>query len=121
MSTPEPSPSPPPPRTVPVWKWLLLLTPSVTLFILLTILSVIRKLFGSVAVEITIPMVILILPAGVVLCFECGDRLEKWRHGEIRNSYRAVGFGFLILIVNVITSIVVCRVAAVIFQMIFSK
>ena len=95
---------------------MLLLVPSVVVIVLPFTLSMIRSLFGASVAVIAIPWVILSLPVALVLCFEYGDQLEKWRHGEIRNGYRAFGFGVLILIVNAVTTLVGFGLVAIFFQ-----
>lgn len=113
---PELDPKPRQTRGVSVGRWFLLLLPSALAIIIPLMLSVIRSVFGTPVVETAIPLAILSIPAGLVLCFEYGDRLEKWRHGEIRNGYRALGFGFLVLIVNAITALVGVGLVAMIFS-----
>jgi hypothetical protein len=110
---PGPDPQPPQPHPISAARWLLMLVPSALVIILPALLSVIGNLLGSDVLMPAIAMVAIIgVALGVVLCFEYGDRLEKWLHGEIRNRSRALGYGFLILIVNAIIAFAGCAALA---------
>lgn len=63
---------------------------------------------GEQALGATIGFILLMLALATVLCFVLGFLLEKWRGGNLRHWPRAIGSGFLILIVNGIISFAGC-------------
>ena len=96
---PDPDPQPPKPRAVSPARWLLMLLPSVIVLIPPYITchtghSHILKFKGvDYTDEIT-------LAVSILACFFLGFRFEKWRFENNENRLRAIGRGFLILVIN---------------------
>ena len=117
---PDPDPQPPQPRSTSPARWLLMLTPSV-----LTIASPLiaqawsqaNRKPGEDTLGILILSELLSVVAAIVLCFILGVFLEKWHHGNVRSWPRAIGCGFLILIVNGIISFAGCAVITSVFNL----
>jgi hypothetical protein len=105
---PEPDPQPPQPRSVSPARWLSLLTPSAFTIAVPLIFEAFAKLHGSLRPAYPFGLLLLNLTAGFALSFVFGFFLEKWRWGGIENDFRALGYGFLILIVNTFTSYAGC-------------
>jgi len=110
---PDPDPQPPQPRSISPTRWLLMLTPS-TLVIAAPLIaqawSQANLKLGEDTLGILIVSAALGVVTAIVLCFILGVFLEKWHHGNVRSWPRAIGCGFLILIVNGITSVAGCAV-----------
>ena len=107
---PEPDPQPPQPRDVSPARWLLMLLPSALLFVMPIIVGEHDPINGGN------PYAWLGLAIPLMLCFALGFMLEHWRRGENTNPFRSLGFGFLILLLNYVVSLIAVCVYIRFFQ-----
>ena len=105
---PDPDPQPPKPRPVSPARWLLMLLPSV--IVMATPLCSSLVFINRKAGEPNYMMLLWFPAIAAMLCFVLGFQLEKWRRGTLAEPERAIGFGFLILILNTIASYGGCNV-----------
>jgi hypothetical protein len=109
----DPVPQPPQPHPISAAQWLSLLSPSAFTIAVPLVLSTLRTLTRSLWMDEPVGLLLLNLFVGIVLCFVFGVRLEKWRRGSVQNDFRALGYGFLILVVNTFISFAGCTFAGV--------
>jgi hypothetical protein len=112
---PDPDPQPPQPRPVSAVRWLLMLTPSGLVIAVPMILTAYERLFSPSLMMPSVTIIFLSWAFGLWLCLRFGIRLEKWLHGEIKDSQRAFRYGFLIAFVNGIISFAGCAVGGATF------
>ena len=117
---PDPDPQPPQPRAVSPARWLLMLLPSVPIFLAPWIADAQSRLrhdrISDDIIGTAIEMLLWCLLASAVLSLVMGLLLEKWRQGTIESSARAVFYGLSILLTNCLISFAGCAVGAATFN-----
>ncbi len=110
---PEPELKPPQPRPISAARWLLMLVPSVPMLISPLIADAwahrIQEPPGE-AVGAALVMLLITGTISAVLSFCLGFALVKWRRGDLRDWFRPLCYGLIILIGNGLIAFAGCSI-----------
>ena len=113
---PDPDPQPPKPRAVSPARWLLMLLPSVPIFLAPFVADAVMRFRthrnGEDAIGMAILMLLFAFIISTVLSFILGFRLEKWRRGTTRSKSEAILASVLVLFTNCLIAFAGCAVGA---------